>query len=93
MARAQRMVLMILLMAGAVAAPGAVWAQLCSGCKAGLAASPEAQRMAGAFNASILFLLGTPYLVAGAVALLIYDAYRRQRTAPPQGEEPPRSHD
>ncbi|MBI4481401.1 MAG: hypothetical protein HY652_00785 [Acidobacteria bacterium] len=71
----------ILMIAAALAvglvAPETVFAQWCSGCKAAMGASPEAQQMAGAFNSSILFLLSAPYMVLGTVALLIFKARRR----------------
>ncbi len=49
----------------------------CAMCKTGLLNSPEGQRMASGFNRGILFLLTVPFLVLGAVALLILNARRR----------------
>ncbi len=53
-----------------------VFAQ-CAMCKIGLVNSPEGQKMAGGFNTGILVLVIVPFLVVGALALLILDARRR----------------
>lgn len=47
-------------------------AQACSVCISG-----ENDPTAGGFNASVLFLLATPYLVFGTIGAVLYVAYRR----------------
>ena len=56
--------------------PGAVWAQ-CPMCKTAVMASEEGQRLSQGLNAGILYMLAAPYLIAGAVAVFAYRAYRR----------------
>ena len=51
----------------------------CPMCRTALINSPEGQEMATGFNYGILFLLGTPFLVVGTIALLIFQAHRRYR--------------
>ncbi|MBI4456281.1 MAG: hypothetical protein HY644_10320 [Acidobacteria bacterium] len=53
--------------------PGAALAQ-CAMCRTALIDSLEGRGMAGGFNQGILFLLGAPFLVVGAVAFLIFRA-------------------
>jgi hypothetical protein len=44
----------------------------CPMCKTALEKSAEGQQMASAFNDGILFLLSAPFLVVGAIALMLY---------------------
>jgi len=55
-----------------------VFAQ-CSMCKTALVNSAEGQRLASGFNSGILFLLCVPFMIAGTIALLIFNAQRRVR--------------
>ncbi len=50
-----------------------IWAQ-CAMCRTALLKSPEGQKLAGAFNSSILFLLSAPFVIGGGVALAILKA-------------------
>lgn len=44
----------------------------CAMCRTALASSPEGQRLASGFNDGILFLLGAPFMVVGAMVFLIF---------------------
>lgn len=48
----------------------------CAMCRTALISSPEGQQMAASFNQGILFLLGAPFAVVAAIALLIFRARR-----------------
>jgi hypothetical protein len=52
------------------------WAQGCAMCRTALENSPEGRALAGTFNYAILFLMGMPYVLFGAVGFAIYRAYR-----------------
>jgi hypothetical protein len=57
-------------------------AQACAVCITGGANDPTAD----AFNASVLFLMATPYLVVGSIAGGLYFVYRRALVKSEQGE-------
>ncbi len=79
MRRIYRATLVLVMVAFLVAAgAGPVWAQ-CSMCRTALTESAEGQRMAAGFNNAILFLLGAPYLVFGALAFTLYKKKRKAR--------------
>jgi hypothetical protein len=54
------------------------WAQGCAMCRTALENSPEGKALAGTFNYAILFLMGMPYALFGAVGFAIYRAYRQR---------------
>jgi len=54
------------------------WAQGCAMCRTALENSPEGRALAGTFNYAILFLMGMPYVLFGAVGFAIYRAYRQR---------------
>ncbi|MBI2822449.1 MAG: hypothetical protein HYX74_09510 [Acidobacteria bacterium] len=58
----------------------------CAMCRTALISSPEGQQMAASFNQGILFLLGAPFAVVAAIALLIYRARASGRRLLAQGE-------
>lgn len=69
--RSSRLLLLVL---GAVTAlvvlPGMASAQ-CAVCKSALVNSPEGQQLVSGFNHGILFLLTAPFVIAGAMAVVI----------------------
>jgi hypothetical protein len=54
------------------------WAQGCAMCRTALENSPEGRALAGTFNYAILFLMGMPYVLFGAIGFAIYRAYRQR---------------
>jgi len=74
---------LILALSALVAALGnARIAQACAVCITGGANDPTAD----AFNASVLFLMATPYLVVGSIAGGLYFVHRRTLVKRAQGE-------
>jgi hypothetical protein len=55
------------------------WAQGCAMCRTALENSPEGKALAGTFNYAILFLMGMPYALFGAVGFGIYRAFRQRK--------------
>jgi len=54
------------------------WAQGCAMCKTALEQSEEGRALAGSFNTGILFLMGVPYAMFGAVGVVVFRAYRKR---------------
>lgn len=71
--RTTKLIFVITLGATAVLlfASDAAWAQ-CAMCRTALLKSPEGQRLARGFNTGIFFLLGSPFLVGGAIAFAVF---------------------
>lgn len=47
----------------------------CAMCRTSLVSSLEGHRLASGLNSGVLFLLGAPFVVVGAVVLLLFKAY------------------
>lgn len=65
----------------AVFCPAELFAQ-CAMCWSALTHSPEGGALIRGFNDGILFLLLVPFLVAGAVGFLVYNAVSRHASCP-----------
>lgn len=59
----------------------------CEMCKTGLTNSPEGARLIDGFRSGILMLMITPYLLVGALGLVLYSAHRRRTAAAPRDTE------
>ncbi|MEM3063564.1 MAG: hypothetical protein QW303_08500 [Nitrososphaerota archaeon] len=60
----------------AVLTPTSLALALCPMCKKALENSAEGQNLAAGFNAGILLLLATPFLVIGAIGFFVYRAIK-----------------
>lgn len=69
----QRLLTACLIVAVSVLPSGAALA--CPMCWAGLSHSAEGMKMAAGFQSGILFLMITPFLIAGVIGFRLYRAY------------------
>lgn len=67
------MTIFSLIVAVLVVPSGAAFA--CPMCWTGLSHSAEGMKMAGGFQSGILFLMLTPFLIAGVIGVRLYRAY------------------